>query len=199
MINFGEPKLSGPDLRPGAEAELRVTTRLVEVTEPEWVTPDPRPECAVPYAWHEDYPNHCTLSKGHPGRLTERDWCVDLEGGKAALPKPDPNPWCQAVWVKTENTNHTSLTLRIAVTCAAFDRAGNTLGYGSSEDPPTLHGTDLIVPAGKQPLQDANGDQSFFRIERVKFADVGRVNCWVSKVSKATKTYDEILSDWYRK
>jgi hypothetical protein len=37
--------------------------------------------------------------------------------------------------------------------------------------------------------------RSFFRIEKVKFADVARVNCWVAKVSKAMKTYDEMLND----
>jgi hypothetical protein len=48
---------------------------------------------------------------------------------------------------------------------------------------------------GKRPLHVASGDESFFRIEKVKFADVARVNCWVAKVSKAMKTYDEMLND----
>jgi hypothetical protein len=173
------------------QQQTQVTTRLIAVTEPEWITPDPRPECAFndkgEYV-HRNHPRDCSEQK-HQGRRTERDWCGDLKNNP-----PDP-AWCDAIWVKTQNTNHTSYMLRIVVTCVAFDRAGNTLGTGSSDDRP-MHGDDLIVPAGKRPLQDANGDESDFRIERVKFAEVTRVNCWVSKVSPTTKTYDQILNDW---
>jgi hypothetical protein len=49
--------------------------------------------------------------------------------------------------------------------------------------------------AGERPLTAASGDMSYFRIEKVRYADVARVDCRVTRVSKAMKTYDEMLND----
>jgi hypothetical protein len=69
------------------------------------------------------------------------------------------------------------------VTCIAYDRAGRPLGSGTSDDRKTP-GDDLILPAGQRATMDASGDQSYFRIEKVKYADVARVDCRVTRVSK---------------
>jgi len=83
--------------------------------------------------------------------------------------------------VKTQNTNHTSFALHITVTCTAYDRAGRAFGSGSSDNPPLPDGFDLVPPAD-QPRDW--GSQSYFRIEKVKYAEVARVDCRVAKMSK---------------
>jgi hypothetical protein len=91
-----------------ALAQEQVTTKLIAVEEPIWYTPDPRPECAFDDMGEyisKNPPRDCREQK-HQGRRTERDWCgnlAPLEG----KPPPNPDPWCDAIWVKTQNTNHT--------------------------------------------------------------------------------------------
>jgi hypothetical protein len=90
--------------------------------------------------------------------------------GKCAVDEP----WCNAVFIITEDRNRTSAFLRFAVECSAFDRGGNLLGSGSSDS----DGPDIPINKSTiDELKSFGATGSRIRIPNVKLADVARVEC----------------------
>jgi hypothetical protein len=161
-----------------------VTIKVIQVEDALWRTPDPRPECN-PWTYEVEHQFNCVLPKSHNGRRTETDKCVIARA--ADDPLFDSN-WCDATWVLTENTNVTYFALHADVVCTAYDRAGRALGNGSSSETAVRGGIPLdhfskmnVLPAsGKR----GEGSASMIRLEKVKYADVARVDCRAASVSK---------------
>jgi hypothetical protein len=150
-----------------SETAQQVTAEVVNVEPPLYYTPDPRPECDSNLDEWPIMDPPCKVIGPHRGKHTERDRCTNLRL-KGAPPNPDPDPWCDATWVETRNTNHSVFALHVTVACTAFDRAGRRFGGGASEIPP-----NAAARAGEVSW----GSMSNVRIAGVKYEDVARVTC----------------------
>jgi hypothetical protein len=164
-----------------SETAQQVTAEVVNVEPPLYYTPDPRPECDSNLDEWPIMDPPCKVIGPHRGKHTERDRCTNLRL-KGAPPNPDRDPWCDATWVETRNTNHSVFALHVTVACTAFDRAGRRLGGGASEIPPPEHAySDVLLPVEAERRRPAGevswGSMSNVRIAGVKYEDVARVTC----------------------
>jgi hypothetical protein len=143
----------------------QVTVQVIEVEDSKWETPNSNCE-------PDDEKCLWVHAPEHPGKLTERDRCLWGSLG------PSGDAWCDATWVKTRIFNHTPFVLYVITSCTACDRTGRVLGTGTDEFWPGTKNRDIIGVAA------LGQGGSNLRLDKVKYADVARVECRPSKISK---------------